>query len=159
MTPEKEDFLRRRLLPLLRSIPLETPPRWGKMTLQQMVEHLSDMFRIASGRLQYPSLVTPQENLPKMLEFLLSEKPFRENTVNPLLPETPAPVRTGSMDEALAELGEEVQHFFAVFEANPHLTTLNPFFGSLNFEENVQLLHKHAGHHLRQFGVQPEAEK
>jgi hypothetical protein len=35
------------------------------------------------------------------------------------------------------------------------LTTRNPFFGDLNFAENVHLLHKHALHHLRQFGVVP----
>ena len=38
------------------------------------------------------------------------------------------------------------------FEKNPDLVTRNPFFGDLNFEQSVQLLYKHALHHLRQFG-------
>jgi len=37
---------------------------------------------------------------------------------------------------------------FTAFANNPSLITTNPFFGDLNFEENVYLLHKHALHHL-----------
>ena len=36
--------------------------------------------------------------------------------------------------------------------ADAHITT-NPIFGDLDFAANVQLLHKHALHHLRQFGL------
>jgi len=46
-------------------------------------------------------------------------------------------------------------YFFEAFENDHNLVTRNPLFGDLNFEQNVQLLHKHALHHLRQFGVQP----
>ena len=34
----------------------------------------------------------------------------------------------------------------------PLLESLNPIFGELDFNGNVQLLYKHALHHLRQFG-------
>ena len=47
----------------------------------------------------------------------------------------------------------ELDYFFEVFRANEHLTTINPIFGELNYELNLQLLYKHAVHHLRQFGV------
>jgi hypothetical protein len=40
-----------------------------------------------------------------------------------------------------------------VFQENHMQQTRNPFFGDLNFEENVHLLYKHALHHLKQFGV------
>ncbi len=89
----------------------------------------------------------------KAQAFLMSDKPFKENTPNPLLPEVPPPVRNISMEEALKELETEIDFFFSVFKENNQQQTLNPFFGSLNFEQNVQLLHKHALHHLRQFGV------
>jgi hypothetical protein len=46
-------------------------------------------------------------------------------------------------------------YFFEVFEKDTALVTRNPFFGDLNFEQNVQLLYKHSLHHLRQFGVEP----
>ena len=69
------------------------------------------------------------------------------------MPEVPAPVTNVSCDEAINELQKEVNYFFAVFKENNLQVTRNPFFGDLNYEENVHLLHKHALHHLRQFGV------
>src|SRR5687767_14327565 len=114
MDTGKESFLRNKFAPLLQQVPSDTPPAWGKMTLQQMIEHFSDGVRIASGRSQHQKVITPEEKLPKMQEFLLSDKPFRENTMNPLVPEVPAPVRNATEEDALAELQEELDHFFNV---------------------------------------------
>lgn len=85
---------------------------------------------------------------------MLSEKPFKENTPNPLLSEVPAPVRNISAEEALSELQTELNYFFSVFEKNNLQVTRNPFFGDLNYEENIHLLNKHVIHHLRQFAVE-----
>ena len=153
MNAEKKEFLHYRFPILLRQIRSDQQPAWGKMTLQQMIEHFSDSVRIASGKTVHTEILTPAENLERMRDFVMSEKPFRENTPNPLMPETPAPVVNLSVEEAIAELRKELNEFFAVFEHNPLLVTRNPFFGDLNFEQNVQLLHKHALHHLKQFGI------
>jgi hypothetical protein len=123
------------------------------MSLQQMVEHYRDYVKIASGKIPNTKLLTPEDQLQKAQAFLMSDKPFKENTPNPLLPEVPPPVRNISMEDALKELETEIDFFFSVFNENNQQRTLNPFFGDLNFEQNVQLLHKHALHHLKQFGV------
>lgn len=153
MNAAKADFLRNRFVPLLQQIPTETPAAWGKMTLQQMIEHFADYTRIASGKAVHTDIVTPAEQLDKARVFMESEKPFRENTPNPLMPETPAPVRNASKADAVKELKAEIDDFFAAFEKGKLQTTRNPFFGDLSYEQNVQLLHKHALHHLKQFGV------
>ncbi len=111
-----------------------------------------DAVRVASGKLTVP-VVTPAEHLPKMQDFIRSDKPFRENTRNPIMPEVPAPVRQPTISKALDKLQAELDYFFEVFRANEKLTTTNPIFGELDYELNVQLLYKHAVHHLRQFGV------
>ncbi len=90
-----------------------------------------------------------------MREFMMSNKPFKENTKNPLLGEEPLPLRYKTVQGAIGALQQELIYFFEVFEKDHNLITRNPFFGDLNFEQNVQLLHKHALHHLRQFGVEP----
>lgn len=153
MIQEKAEFLRYRFISLLKQIPTDRPPQWGKMTLQQMIEHFSDSVRIASGKTVYTDFVYPPDRVQKNREFMLSEKPFRENTINPLMPEVPAPVINVSKEEAVDELQNEIRFFFSVFEKNDLQVTRNPFFGDLNYEENVHLLHKHAAHHLRQFGL------
>ena len=121
-----------------------------------MVEHYGgDAVRNANGRLKMEKIITPPENLDRMREFMMSDKPFKENTKNPLMGEEPLPLRYKTVQAAIGALQQELIYFFEAFEKNPLLITRNPFYGDLNFEQNVQLLYKHALHHLRQFGVVP----
>ena len=156
MSFEKENFLRTKLIGYLQRLHPSTPPRWGKMNVQQMIEHYAGTaVRNASGRLKVEQMVTPPANLQRMREFLMSDKPFKENTINPLLGEDPEPLQYKTVQAAIGALQQELIYFFEAFEKEHNLVTRNPFFGELNFEENVQLLHKHALHHLKQFGVVP----
>ncbi|MEO8405077.1 MAG: hypothetical protein ABI480_10790 [Chitinophagaceae bacterium] len=156
MSFEKENFLRTKLVRYLQQLDPTTPPHWGKMSVQNMIEHYAgDAVRNASGRLKIETILTPSEHLQRMQDFLMSDKPFRENTKNALMGEEPAPLRYKTVQGAIGALQQELIYFFEAFEKNPALITRNPFFGDLNFEQNVQLLHKHALHHLRQFGVIP----
>jgi len=155
MNFEKENFLRTKLVSYLQKLDPATPPRWGKMNVQQMIEHFGgEAIRNASGRLKIDTIHTPLANLAKFREFMMSERPFRENTNNPLLPEEPRPLRYKTIQAAIGALQLELIYFFEAFEKNPNLTTRNPIFGDLNFDQNVQLLYKHALHHLRQFGIE-----
>ena len=126
------------------------------MSLQQMIEHYGgDAVRIASGRLKFDTVMTPPDKLQSIREIMLGDKPFRENTKNPLMNEEPAPTRYKTIQAAIGALQQELIYFFEAFEKDPQFITRNPFFGDLNFEQNVQLLYKHALHHLKQFGVEP----
>jgi len=156
MSLEKENFLRTRLVSYLQRLDPSTPARWGKMNVQQMIEHYGgDGIRSANGRLKIEKIFTAPENLQRMQDFLFGDKPFKENVKNPLLGEEPRPLRYKTVQGAIGALQQELIYFFEVFEKNPGLKTRNPFFGDLNFDQNVQLLYKHALHHLRQFGVEP----
>ncbi len=150
---QKADYLQTGYLEQLATIAPGTAPKWGKMNPQQMIEHMSDYVRIASGRTPI-QLVTEDAMVPRMQAFLESEKPFKENTPNVLMSDTPPPVRHADHAAALAELKDELAHFENAFKADPALTVMNPFFGALNYEQQVQLLHKHGTHHLRQFGIE-----
>lgn len=149
---EKKAWLKDGYTPKLAELKPDAARLWGKMNVQQMIEHMADYVRIASGRTPMET-VTPEEHLPKMQAFLQSEKPFRENTPNALMPETPPEPRHPATTEAIEELQNELQYLFDTYTANPALVLANPFFGELGFDMQVQLLHKHAWHHLRQFGI------
>lgn len=125
---------------------------WGKMNVQQMIEHMSDYVRIANGRTPM-SILTPEEHLDKAQAFLTSEKPFKENTPNSLMSDEPAAIRHPHVGDAIQELQSEVEHLFDVYGKDAALKVANPFFGNLDFDMQVQLLHKHGWHHLRQFGI------
>lgn len=156
MSIEKENFLRTKLVSYLQQLDPTTPNRWGKMSVQQMIEHYAgDAVRNANGRLKIDTIITPPEQLVHMREFMMSDKPFKENTVNPLMGEEPLPPHYTTMQGAIGALQQELIYFFEAYEKNPEMIIRNPFFGDLNFEQNVQLLYKHAIHHLKQFGVDP----
>jgi len=147
----KEAFLKTEYTRLLAQLDPNTPPIWGKMNVQQMIEHMGDYIRISNGK-DVVELVIPSEHVPRALAFLESEKPFRENTPNQLLPDIPLPPKM-ELKEAIERVQKELDDFFEVYSDNPSKKVPTPFFGELDYEHNIQLLHKHATHHLRQFGV------
>ena len=152
MNKEKLEFLKNEMLFLFKKLTADTKPIWGVMNAQQMVEHFSETIRYANGKTELP-LFTAQDYLPKLRAFMLSEKPFRENTKNPMIGDMPPAVKHTSLEEAVAELENEILDFFSAFAANENLVTKNPIFGELTYAQNVHLIHKHALHHLRQFAI------
>ncbi len=124
---------------------------WGKMNAWQMLEHVALFFQLSSGKISY-DIVTPEADLPKYRSFLLSDKPFRENTLAPegIIPLEPLPVTQPTFAEAIRQLDADAFGFFSFFHTFQG-TTNHPVFGPLNFEDWVALHSKHLTHHRRQF--------
>ncbi|MBS1765194.1 MAG: DUF1569 domain-containing protein [Bacteroidetes bacterium] len=147
---EKLSFIKKDAIQLLKSLKGNETPEWGKMNAQQMIEHLCDAIDDATG-INNRKILTPADQLPGFRNFMMSEKEFKPNTKNILMSETPAPVKLAGLNEAIARLENSISRLELYFKDDEHKTIVNPFFGELNFEENIQLLHKHFSHHLRQF--------
>ncbi len=150
-TQEKLNWIQNDFITILQSVNADAKGNWGVMNAQQMTEHMSYSVRQANGKDQ-KTLLTPSEHLERIRSFMLSDKPFRENTKNSELPDVPLPVKTTSMEEAIEEFKDELSTFVNHFKGNESILVMNPFFGELNFEQWVHLLHKHAMHHAKQFG-------
>jgi len=150
MDPKKLQFVKEEFVSLIRKIDPIAAPAWGVMNAQQMIEHMSDAFRVANGKVK-EKIGTPVENIPKMKAFIMRDIPFKENTKNRNLPDEPAPLKNDSIQRAIEELQEEVNDFFNVFEKEPGKIIDNAIFGDLNYTEWVHLLYKHCVHHLKQF--------
>ena len=126
-------------------------PLWGKMTAQHMVEHLSNSFKMASGKLTFPSEV--QETVfERMQAFLMSEKPMAKNIQVAFAPEN-EPLRHEELELAIDEFAEEWINFLEEFEGNLAKTTPHPYYGELSFELWNRLHKKHVQHHFEQFGL------
>ena len=154
MDAEKFDFIKNQFVPLVKTLSADTAGNWGKMSGQQMVEHVAAFFNVSAEKIIFP-LVTPEEHLPKFKEFLLSDKQFRENTKAPtsIIGEEAQPLRYAAMNEAIAKLEEAINNFILYFRDNPAKKTTHPVFGALNFDEWILLHYKHVTHHSRQFGL------
>ena len=148
----KEIFLKKDLVAMLKKLKADKKGNWGIMNAQQMVEHFADAVKSANGKLVLP-LLNEGERLQKSREFLMSDDPFKENIKNPLIPEEGFKLRKPDMGSAISKLQKELDYFFEIFEKHPDIKTGNPFFGQLDYNMNVQLLHKHAMHHLKPFGL------
>ena len=151
---KKLHFITSDFIALIKNADATVAAKWGKMNFQQMVEHVTDFFKVSSNKIQIP-LVTPIEHLPKYKEFLLSDKTFRENTKAPasILGEEPFPIRNTELSVAISKLEKQVNDFVAYFQNNPDAKTSHPVFGELDFDEWVLLHYKHVTHHARQFGL------
>ncbi|MFY7840178.1 MAG: DUF1569 domain-containing protein [Lacibacter sp.] len=151
---EQLNFLKDEYIQIIRAADTSVKPQWGKMDFQQMLEHVADFFQVSTQKQFYP-FVSPPEHMPKLKEFLMSEKQFRENTKAPtnIIGEEPFPHRYETVEEAINELAAEVNYFFQLYADEPELTAVHPVFGELNYEEWVRLHYKHVTHHLRQFGL------
>ena len=147
---DKLNFLKTDFIKLLSTLKSNDKGSWGLLNGQQMVEHISDSVRIANGK-DKMKLHTPEGQVEAFRKFAMSDKEFKPNTKNALLPEIPPPVRNANMQEAIVELENEITDFISYFEINKEATITNPIFGDLNFEEWVHLLFKHAMHHCKQF--------
>ncbi len=153
MTTEKLVFLKTEFVAALRRLQPGQKGAWGKMDAQQMVEHFRQSLKVANGKIQLPLHNPDLERLEKIRSFLMTETPFKENTKSPVLPEEPSPHRFPSLPEAIDALEVELNDMFVVYEATPGKTILNPVFGELDYTQQIQLIYKHAMHHLQQFGV------
>lgn len=150
---QKELFLRQEFIDGLRSINPNTAPLFGKMTPQQMVEHMAEYIRMGYGNPVVHQVFYTADSVEKLRSFIMSDKPFKDNTPNPLLSEVPKPVAFPDYESAIQDVVRAVDELISIFTARPLLEVASPFFGVLDYDMTLQLLTKHARHHLRQFGV------
>lgn len=151
MNTEKINFLQHELIPILRNADASAPSQWGKMSFQHMVEHMVLVFKSANGKIKTLEVKTPADKIAAFQEFIMSDKEFRENTKSPAFPEEPLPLHFHSAEEGINKLQKEIADFITVYESTPGLTITNPVFGDLDYNLSVNLLYKHAVHHLKQF--------
>ena len=126
----------------------DTPARWGKFDAPQMVAHLNDAMRMASGELPIPPRKTPLRYWPirKLVIYVL---PFPKGA--PTAPQLLARCEAADLateQAAFRALAERVAAKPST-DAWPH----HPAFGALTHADWGVLAYRHTDHHLRQFGV------
>jgi len=141
---------------LLRSLKADAEPAWGSMNVTQMLDHLRRGVLLSLQGLT-TEIVTPQENLPRLKAFLMSDKPFRKHSD---MPEAYHKIKgfKGAIEDQKVELMKTVVEMLTYFDNNPDHTAIHPNFGVLNTEEWLQLHRKHFMHHFTQFGLLEDAQ-
>ena len=139
------------ILQHLENLNAETKASWGEMSAQRMVEHLSDSLQMAIGKNLF-SLEIPEDKIPRMKEFLLSDKPMAKNIEVPFAKKDEN-LRNDNLELAIDELAENWIEFEDYYSENENNENLHPYYGLLNYEQWLRLHAKHFSHHLEQFGL------
>ena len=143
-------FLQTGLAGALASLRFDDAPRWGRMSAQQMVEHLLWTFEVSTGRIAVACPVA-LEKRERLKQFLYDNRPTPAEFMNPLLREGLPALRFAGLPEAMAALGQEVEAFLARPGSDPDSLYAHPLFGPLGFEDWSRSHFKHGCHHLLQF--------
>ena len=125
----------------------DSPGRWGRMRVDQMLHHMNANLEMAMGRIQ----PARRDSLFKrtVFKFFAFRAPWPKGKA-PTAPELIA-ADTYDFDEERARLKQllgEVSARSLQAEWPAH-----PAFGPLSGREWSRLEHKHFNHHLEQFGV------
>jgi hypothetical protein len=145
-------FLKERLPLALAALTAETPPLWGAMAAQQMLEHLAWTFEISTGRLRVECRY-PADKQQHFKGFLYVNNPTPRSFANPELVSGLPALRHASLQDARAALQEEVQRFLELLAREPGALHTHPIFGDITVEEWSRTHYKHTYHHLLQFGL------
>jgi hypothetical protein len=144
---DKREILRR-----LQSIQPNSPRRWGKMTVHQMVCHLSDSYRMFMNEKKAgPAAVPyPRSVLKRVALWAPIPWPHGFQAV-PELDQQISGTSPIEFEADVRELQQLLDRFTRQpkdFQPQPH-----PHFGPLTDREWMRLGYLHPDHHLRQFGA------
>ncbi|MDB4917353.1 MAG: hypothetical protein JWM95_4997 [Gemmatimonadetes bacterium] len=138
---------RQTIIARVRQLTPESRARWGKMTAQQMILHLADSARMATGELPVASKGAPFR-FPVVKQLLMYVLPIPKNL--PTAPELIARTTT-DWDADMADYFSRLEAF-----AQKKIDSAwadHPVFGPMNGTEWGRQLWSHMDHHLRQFGA------
>jgi hypothetical protein len=137
------------LLSRIEQLNENSPRKWGKMDVPQMLEHMNIAYKNAIDEIKVPK---------HPLSFLASLKPIRKFLIYGMPFQKNLPTAKDYMIETPQNFQENKKSFLHTFQKITQKETANkfdshPIFGKLTYDEWGTLLSKHLDHHLKQFGV------
>jgi hypothetical protein len=148
----RKEFLGATVFAALEELSPDQLPRWGRMSPQQMTEHLVWAMEVSNGGLQVECRV-PRNLVPRFRAFLFDDRPARHEFMNPLLRQGLPSLRFAGIREALGALRDQSGVFLDQEDGAWGEPRVHPVFGPLNHEEWTRAHFKHFYHHLLQFDL------
>lgn len=143
-----EASVRRELQDRLGRLTADSERRWGRMSAPQMMAHLVDAMRMATGEIPVPSKNLPIRYTP-LKQLIIYWLPFPKGapTAPQLISRVPGewPTERATLAILIDRLAEQRDR---AGEWPEH-----PAFGKLTPKQWGVLIYRHIDHHFRQFGV------
>lgn len=143
-----EEETRRELMARARRLTPEHRARWGQFTVERMLAHMVDAFRMGMGEIEVrPRRIPLIGSWPFNVLFIrFIGMPRNAPTVREIVQRAPL-----SIDAELRELEAAMERFASQRERTEW--PQHPAFGKLSRGSWGALGYVHTDHHLRQFGV------
>ncbi|MBS1573307.1 MAG: phenylacetic acid degradation bifunctional protein PaaZ, partial [Bacteroidetes bacterium] len=137
------EFKKEKIQKILNGLSQNTQPLWGKMTPQQMMEHLETTLLYSIGKPEAEKCYTPEEHLEKVQDSLYNFRKMPKDYPAPFLAEDGSlpELKHKNFEAAKTALINAVQEFLVYYRENPHAEHLHFVFGKLN-KEMMELMHK-----------------
>jgi hypothetical protein len=148
---------KQRIVERLGLIHLSSSRQWGRMTVNQMICHLSDSFRVVMGEKVWKTeriSVTPIPMPQWFVKWVALEAPMKWPHGLKTRPEVDPEIggsRPTQFEQDRADLLKLTERFTQQpreFEWQPH-----PMFGMMSDRDWMRWGYLHMDHHLRQFGA------
>ncbi|MDR2204934.1 MAG: phenylacetic acid degradation bifunctional protein PaaZ [Flavobacteriaceae bacterium] len=139
----------------LNNLTENSAPKWGKMTPQEMLEHLEQGVLSSLGEPEADKCYTSEDEIEKYQDSLYNHRKMPRDFAAPFLPKDGSfpELKHKNLDAAKASFLENLKRYIIYYKENPAAEHLNFVFGTLN-KEMWELLHrKHFTHHFEQFGL------
>ncbi|MGB5287399.1 MAG: DUF1569 domain-containing protein [Ignavibacteriaceae bacterium] len=142
----------RERLKLLDNLHEKQKPLWGKMTPQQMVEHLYKTVQLSINEIEL-NVYTEESKIPVLKRLFLGERSLPKEFMNPAIGPDLLPLEFHDLNSAIDEFEKVITRYDKFFTENPLIKTTHPVFGELTKEEWDIFHKKHFQHHMSQFGL------
>jgi len=148
-TPADAEDIRRRL----QALGPDSVRRWGRMTVHQMVCHLTDSFRVAMGRKAVRPRTSPFHRT--VVKWFALYLPLRWPAGVATTPELDQAAGAGTPPREFATDVAELASLLALITTvpRPFEWDRHPVFGRMSDAEWLRWGYLHVDHHLRQFGA------
>lgn len=148
----RQQFLKHILMDAIDSLTEQIQPLWGKMSAQHMVEHLIWAFELSTGKVKIQCKL-PENIIDRPKKLLFTNKPTPRNFKNPVLSDSPSPLRFSSLADSKSALRKEINLFYEHIIDKPEAIHNHPILGPIGTEDWECVHFKHCYHHLLQFGL------
>ena len=128
----------------------ETQPKWGKMNVAQMMDHMAEVQDVSNGTRQLektPFIVRLFKGMIR--KGVVNNKPYKHN--NPTHPQYRV-TDSREFEQAKTRLLESLS-FFNSKSPDEMANVKHALFGTMTLQEKGWSCYKHLDHHLTQFGV------
>jgi oxepin-CoA hydrolase/3-oxo-5,6-dehydrosuberyl-CoA semialdehyde dehydrogenase len=151
VSTDKREFLTMQVPELLTKLTASSQPKFGIMTPQHMVEHLTWVTKSSLARNGQPE-AEPTDSQKYFRKFISKGAIFKHRESDKAKEDLPK-LKYESLQEAIEKIPDAVDRLYQTFEQKPDYKSYNPMMGEFDFDDHELFHYEHYKYHFYQFGL------